>query len=462
MRIGVGAPPEGIANTGVRVMVSHLKGETWLTSKPDGTVAERIATSWSWDSSATVLRLRLRNDVYFHDGTLLTPAVAADALRETLGGSVASIGVEAADTVVITLREPNAFLLPDLAGQSLFKPGSKDAVGTGAYKVASTTEKGASLVAFPQYYRGKPAMAGIDVINYPTQRSAWTAMMRGEIDMLYEVSRDSTEFVQADTRVRSYPFSHPYYIPLVFNVRHPILRKAEVRQAINQALDRTALVKEGLRGQGSVAEGPLWPKHWAYKPTAYPHLFDPLAAGKRLDAAGFSARPSAKSGVPLRFTFKCLVFGNDPRFERLAVVAQKQLADIGIDMQLESLPLNALAERARSGDFDAFLIEMSGRSPSRLYDYWRSRERAPNNSGYRGADAVLDRLRAARTDDETRAAVADLQRVLHDDPPAVFIAWQQMIRAVSADFDVAAEPDRDILSNVRLWRRASPPPRASR
>ena len=67
-------------------MVSLLKGDTWLTSKPDGNVGERILTSWSWDSSATVLRLRLRNDVYFHDGTLLTPAIAADALRETIGG----------------------------------------------------------------------------------------------------------------------------------------------------------------------------------------------------------------------------------------------------------------------------------------------------------------------------------------------------------------------------------------
>ncbi len=462
MRIGVGAPPEGVANTGMRVMLSLLKGETWLTSKPDGTVAERIVTSWTWDSTATVLRLRLRTDVYFHDGTLLTPAVAADALRETIGDSVASIGVEPADTVVISLREPNAFLLPDLSTQTLFKPGSEGAIGTGAYKVVNTTETGASLVAFPQYYRGKPALAGIDVINYPTQRKAWTAMMRGEIDMLYEVSRDSTEFVQADTRVRSYPFSRPYYIPLVFNVRHPVLGKVEVRRAINEALDRKALVQDGLRGHGSVADGPLWPKHWAYKPTAHPYLFDSLSAGKRLDAAGFKARHSAKLGVPLRFAFKCLVFGNDPRFERLAVVSQKQLADIGIDMQLESVPLFKLQERASKGDFDAFLIEMTGRSPSRLYDSWRSQERAPNNSGYHGADAVLDRLRAARTDDDTRAAVVDLQRVLHDDPPAVFIAWQQMIRAVSADFDVAAEPDRDILSNVWLWRRASPQTRASR
>ena len=51
---------------------------------------------------------------------------------------------------------------------------------------------------------------------------------------------------------------------------------------------------------------------------------------------------------------------------------------------------------------------------------WHSTRRTPFiRTGYTGADAALDRVRAARTDDETRAAVHDLQRTMHDDPPAV-------------------------------------------
>ena len=77
-----------------------------------------------------------------------------------------------------------------------------------------------------------------------------------------------------------------------------------------------------------------------------------------------------------------------------------------------------------------------------------------NNTGYKAADAVLDRLRGAASDEQVRASVADLLRVMHDDPPAVFIAWQTTARAVSNKFDVASEPNRDILSNVWQWRVA--------
>ena len=52
------------------------------------------------------------------------------------------------------------------------------------------------LNCFPRYYRGRPALARITVTNYPTQRNAWTALMRDDIDMLYEVSRDAAGFVE--------------------------------------------------------------------------------------------------------------------------------------------------------------------------------------------------------------------------------------------------------------------------
>jgi len=51
---------------------------------------------------------------------------------------------------------------------------------------------------------------------------------------------------------------------------------------------------------------------------------------------------------------------------------------------------------------------------------------------------------------------------MHDDPPAAFIAWQTASRAVSARFDVAAEPDRDILSNLWMWRPAGAATQAAR
>jgi hypothetical protein len=75
---------------------------------------------------------------------------------------------------------------------------------------------------------------------------------------------------------------------------------------------------------------------------------------------------------------------------------------------------------------------------------------------------VLDRLRAAQTDDETRLAVSDLQRVLYEDPPAVFLVWPRETRAVDARFRVPYLSDRDVLNGVRDWRFTGPAVRASR
>jgi hypothetical protein len=60
----------------------------------------------------------------------------------------------------------------------------------------------------------------------------------------------------------------------------------------------------------------------------------------------------------------------------------------------------------------------------------------------------LDRLR--RRVDEVRAAVGALQRILYDNPPGVFIAWDERARAVSRRFVVPSTPGRDILST--FWQ----------
>jgi hypothetical protein len=105
---------------------------------------------------------------------------------------------------------------------------------------------------------------------------------------------------------------------------------------------------------------------------------------------------------------------------------------------------------------------MAGRSLGRVYEFWRSHEGSLNNSGYHAADAALDRIKHARSDEETKAAVAALERVMHDDPPAAFLAWQSTMRAVSTRFDMATERDHDILSSIWQWRAVAAPTQASR
>jgi hypothetical protein len=89
---------------------------------------------------------------------------------------------------------------------------------------------------------------------------------------------------------------------------------------------------------------------------------------------------------------------------------------------------------------------------------WHSTPPSPFfRSGYASADASLDRLRAARTDDETRAAVHALQRTMHEDPPAVFLYWEQRSRAVSRRFLLPTGEDLDILRSIDRWQLVDRP-----
>jgi ABC-type transport system substrate-binding protein len=230
---------------------------------------------------------------------------------------------------------------------------------------------------------------------------------------------------------------------------HPRLGRREVRRALNLAIDRSGVIESVAGGRGVPAVDHIWPNHWARDPAAPTFAFDAAAARAALDAAGL--RRPAGPGMRSRFSFTCLVQGD--RYERLALLIQRQLLEIDVDMKLEGVPLSALGQRLATGRYDAFLGEMAAsHGLGFTYSWWHSTPPSLLHSGYAGADGALDRIRAARTDDDLRSAVHELQRRMHDDPPAVFLYWAQASRAVSRRFVLPAGDDLDILRSLDRWR----------
>ena len=459
LEIGTALPRAGVSGAGVGAVIQRLLGEPLLGTDRVGRVFGRLCEKWEWAAEGRILRLTLLANVRFHDGGLLTPDVAVDILRTAFkrGGplsfaSVSKLVAVQPNTIDIHLSRIEAFLPSDIAEIPMVQPGS---IGTGPFRLESPN--GTTLTSFTDYYQGRPAINRVEVKPYPTLRSAWTAMMRGDINMLYEVSAEAADFVEQEPSVRSYPFLRPYYYLVAFNVRHPVLGKREVRQALSQAVDREAVVRDAMDGRGEPADGPVWKYFWAYSGAERTFRYNLEAARLRLDSAGFPVRSGAKAVMPSRLQFTCLMYGEDPRFERVALVLQKQLYDVGVDMRIESLPLERLTERIQAGQFDAFLLEfVSGRSLSWPYRVWHSRPAGvpgPFDSGYRAADAVLDRLRHAITEVDTRQGVGELQRIMFEDPPALFLAWPQSTRAVSATIEVPKVADTDIVGRIAQFGR---------
>jgi peptide/nickel transport system substrate-binding protein len=469
LHVGVALPPTDVSTLGFAAIANNLVFEPLVGIGWDGRPVAKLASSWTWSDDRLSVRFDFDPKIKFHDGTQLTAPIAAEILKKHItprgGGitfaSVKSIAAQGERSVEIRLTRPEAFFLADLANVTLSAPSNVN-VGTGPFKFMNVEQgsKGQDtqiqLASFLEYHRGRPQVTSVELKRYDDQRGAWAALMRGEIDAVHEVSPSAMDFVENQSTVSTFPHTRPYFIQLLFNLRHPALKKAAVRQALSHAVDRQTMVKTALHGRGIIADSPVWPQHWAYVVPPKTYALNTEAATLLLDAAGLSVKPSNEPGrMKSRFRFVCLTLENDARYEKIGILLQKQLYDIGVDMDVVALPYKELAGRIAKSDFDALLLERSsGRSLAWAYYNYHS-SLVP--SGYRAADEVLNRLRRAASDNESRLALNEFLQILYDDPPAVFLAWPVVSRAVSNKFAVPAETGRDVMGSLWQWQPVSKP-----
>jgi peptide/nickel transport system substrate-binding protein len=463
LTIGTAIPPVQDENSGLNVIIDLLTLEVPVQVGWDGKPIPRVLDRWKWSPDGLSVRLRLRPGLTFHDGTKLTNIIAADILKQILDPSgnavsktVTSIVPEGSDEIVIHTSQPEGFLLSDMSLAPFALPG-KPHVGTGPFQLIS--DKPPILFrAFDGYRSGRPAIDTVKISEYATQRQAWAAMMRGEADVLHDVSVESLDFVQAESTVQTFSFVKAYYHALVFNLTLPLFAQKDVRRALNTAIDRSQVVNISLRKRGIPSDGPIWPYHFGRSGDQPAYEFDPARAEALLDSAGLT-RQQQPGRMPSRFRFTCLIAREDQRLQRIGLVVQKQLFNIGVDMDVELLPARQLGARVVRGQFEAALSEFgSMRSLNFVYALWHSVP--PGAKGlvdfhYSSADGALDKLRAAIKEEEVKIAVAELQRAFYDDPPAVFLDWMQTARAVSRSIHVQSEPERDVMGTLPQWRPAA-------
>jgi ABC-type transport system substrate-binding protein len=145
----------------------------------------------------------------------------------------------------------------------------------------------------------------------------------------------------------------------------------------------------------------------------------------------------------------------------MALLVQRDLAHVGVDMQLETVAVNEFNKRILTGDFDAVLIELIvGNTPTKPYTFWYSQSKR-DFTGYKNADVddALNSIRRASNDIEYRQAFSAYQAALVADPPAIFLALGEVTRAVSKRFQVVAPPRSDILPTIGDWHLTDDTPR---
>jgi len=453
----------GVGDIELRQFVQNQTIEALFRVQDDGRLKASLAKSWSVSPDGLTVTLELRDGIHFHDGSPLTPEIVAEVLKrslpQTMGPAyddVLNITPAAGGKIELALKVPSAFVHEAFETQ-IERPG-KRGVGTGPF-VAVDEGNSTEMRANRDYYLGPPHIERIVVSTYPTMRAAWAELLRGRVDMVYEVGVDALDSLETSTTVNVFSYLRRYQFAIILNTRIPALQSPSIRRALNAAINRDLLVRDALGGHGLPSVGPVWPKNWAFNSKVPGFTFDPAYAVDALKQV--PNKPRGDDRAEHRVAFSCLVASDAVR---LALFVKQQLEPFGVEMDVREASLEELNKAGASGGFEAILAPIiSAPTLVRPYLWWHSA--GPFNRGKYASpavDAALDSIRHAKSDDEYRAGVAEFQRSIVADPPAIFLAWDERARAVSNRFQVPSETGMDILGSLRLWQPGgTAPPSAS-
>ncbi len=233
-------------------------------------------------------------------------------------------------------------------------------LGTGPYRIAEwKTGEYVLLERVPNYWRGPefPKIKRILFRFVPNTTTRVNQLETGESHLVALVPWDKVRELTADRSVRLNHVLGNGYEHVTLNERNfPPFADVRVRRALAHAIDREAIVKTILDGQVTVVNGPIQPLSWAYEPNVARYDYDPAKARALLDSAGWKLGPDGmrvKNGKPLAFTL--ITQAGYAIRENTAQAIQRQLKDVGVNMQVKLIDGTSISSVWFSGQFEAFL-----------------------------------------------------------------------------------------------------------
>lgn len=445
--------PNTAERNAANVAAHIFEGPTWIDN--DGRIQPLLAQSWEVNEDGTVYTFHLRPGVKFHNGDTME---AEDWVASWKAGSEESnayayayqrvASVEAIDelTVRMVLPEPAALFPLELHDWAIIpasyyeevgvKGLEEEPVGTGPFRFVSW-DRGDRIVleAFEDYWQeGLPRVERLVFRPIPESSTRLAAVQTGEVDIAQRFSAEEAAALEgsADVRVLSYSVDRVYYIAfnnLTTGVGTPV-EDARVRQALNYAVDKQAIIDSILGGAGVPATGMISSSSLGYDSSLEPYPYDPGRAQELLAEAGYP------EGFEIGMACPTGAYAN---FEEVCQAVAGYLEDVGVRIQGGEIQF------MESGHY--WDLEANKELPPLFGDSWsspypESLERLRGAMLAERADFsawkdpwVIDMLgRIGRTLDqgERAALYAELHRHMYEDPPFIYLYEPKTFEGVSS------------------------------
>lgn len=405
-----------------------------------------LAESWEFPNPQTLV-LNLREGITFHDGTPLD----ADAVKFNLDrnrsdprsnirsdlASVESVEVTGDYQVTVHLKSPDTSLplvLSDRAGmmvsptalEKLGEDHDRNPVGAGPMKFVEWNDGDRIILERnPEFWdQERPLVDGITFRIITDSATRLRSVRSGQNDLAYHLDGRQKAMIERGGGVEGTYGPTVYCYQIYLNHASGPLSNVKVRQALNHAINREALVRASMRGAGEPAYMNLPSSHWAYDAEVaelYPH--DPEKARKLLAEAGYP------DGIELDMRGY-----NDQGSVQRQEIIMGMLADAGIRGRFTTGTISDMsAAYFARGEGDFLVSAWTGRpDPSLTYALLYAGDSYFNAGKVEPPEGLMEAIRESRSTDDLeqrKQAFSTIQRIVMENALVVPLAFREDIMA---------------------------------
>jgi peptide/nickel transport system substrate-binding protein len=456
-------------------VTSHIF-ETLFEYTPEGKIVPHLAESHGVSGDGLVWTLRLRKGVRFHDGTLLDALAVKFNLERVLTPDTKStyrflvdrikrIEVVDASTLRLGTEKPFAPMLAHLthgaiaiqSPAAIRKHGKEYfnfPTGTGPFNFKEWVRGDRLVLAKnPDYWGKKPFVNELIFRPVPEGGARVALIETGAAHVIVRVPpRDAPRLrARRDVEVVNTPSVRTIYI--AFNMLKPPLTDVRVRQALNYALDKQAIVQHILAGVGRPSDAPISPGIFGYRPIMT-YEYDPARARKLLAEAG---HPNG---------FKTELYCPTGRYLndiQVCEAVQAQLREVGVEAAIKTMEWAAYLDITKKGPQESVVPmymlgwgTVTGDADYGLYALFHSSQWTPAGQArnfYKNpkVDELLDRGRAVANPALREAAYREAMELIMNDAPWLFLHAESQLSAVRKNVKgVVIHPIERVMAE-RAW-----------
>lgn len=402
----------------------------------DGGIEPALAARWENPEPLRWI-FHLKPGLQFSNGEPVSARAIVSAVEylKTPRGLADSISREVVDietvraidevTIEFTLKAPNPILPRTLAGVLIPAPEawaklgpdafSRTPIGSGPFTVESWGNGRVVYRANPTSWR-KPLLDRLELLSIPEESSRQQALVAGTVDIAAQISPDARASIEGRGGTLYNTQEDRVWGIALHALRGTATADVRVRQALNYAVNKQAIIDGLLAGGTMAAAQPLTPALLGYDPELEPYPYDPARAKALLAQAGFPQGFSALATVSVG------VNANDAGiYQQIAA----DLAAVGVRIELRPATAAQITQWFREGSWPGDLFSMDfGTMPS--LDPMRAfRMHSCRNPQPWFCDPALEPLfEEAQTqadEDKRRETIRRLSRLYHEAAPVIYL-----------------------------------------